>query len=292
MLWNAYMSWLWNKIIEAEWNIAIADLGDGCRPVNLRWMRHTCRDRWFADPFLLQETPDSYIILAEEYLKAAKKGRICRLAVSKSDFCLQRVDTLLEAATHLSFPNYIVHEGEVYLYPESCASGRLTFYRLKDDGAEPAFEVPLPVVDPVILKAPKGFCLLGTLPQDANGGTLHIFCAPGLDGPYEEVQQVSLGDNTARRAGNVFEWEGRTIAPAQICNKHYGEGISLQEITFDAEGGLSVREVARMSARQITRRTGFHTFNAAGSKVIIDGYSYGSELIHDLYFKLRGLHNM
>ncbi len=38
--------------------------------------------------------------------------------------------------------------------------------------------------------------------------------------------------------------------------------------------------------------TGFHTYNVLGNKVVIDGYRYGSELIHDLYFDLRGLKYM
>ena len=38
--------------------------------------------------------------------------------------------------------------------------------------------------------------------------------------------------------------------------------------------------------------TGFHTYNVWENMVVIDGYKYGSEIIHDLYFKLRGLKKM
>ena len=51
-------------------------------------------------------------------------------------------------------------------------------------------------------------------------------------------------------------------------------------------------EIKRLKAKQITKMTGFHTYNTFGKKVIIDGYSYGNEFIHDIYFDIRGLKNM
>ena len=85
---------------------------------------------------------------------------------------------------------------------------------------------------------------------------------------------------------------GKTIAPAQICNYHYGEGISVQEIIFVEDGLLHVKEIRRFEAKEVTKMTGFHTYNVFGEKVVIDGYRYGNEFIHDTYFKIRGLNNM
>ncbi len=287
------MSWFRDNIIEANWNIAIADLGSDLIPVNPRWMRHSYRDRWFADPFILDEDQDTYTILAEEYLKADGRGRICRLTVDKKYCRLVYNQTLLDIDSHLSFPNYILEGDEVYVYPENCSSGRLTIYRLTSSSLEPWAEIPFPAVDPVIFRQPQGggVCLLSTLPDDSNGKDLHIFTAAELAGPYEEIKTISFADNTARRAGGVFQWKGHLIAPAQICNKRYGEGISLQKVIFAAGKTPDLVEMTRMNARTAIQMTGFHTFNVKGDKVVIDGYKFASEFIHDSYFRIRGFKN-
>lgn len=287
------MSWFRDNIIEANWNIAIAGLGSDLVPVNPRWMKHSYRDRWFADPFILDEDQGTYTILAEEYMKKTARGRICCLTVTKRDCRLVYNQPLLDLDSHLSFPNYIEYGGEVYLYPENCASGKLTFYRLTAAGPEPCAEMPVPVVDPVVFRHPQGsgFYLFGTLPGDANGKDLHVFSAPELTGPYQELKTISFGDNTARRAGALFQRNGLLIAPAQICNKRYGEGISLQKVIFAAEKTPDLVEMTRMNARTAIQMTGFHTFNVKGDKVVIDGYKFASDFIHDTYFRIRGFKN-
>ena len=282
----------WNKIIQATYNIAIADIGEDMTPVNIRWMKHGYKDRWFADPFVLEETPNTFEILAEEYLRNTGLGRICKLTVNKKDCKLLQNDTLLDIKSHLSFPNIVIDGGETFVYPENSAAGHLTFYRLSEHDFDQVATIPLPIIDPVLMQNNDDYYLLGTLPKDANGNMLHVYKSNHLFGSYEEIQQISFGDNVARRAGNVFKWMEKTITPAQICNYHYGEGISFQEIIFVEDGLLQVKEIKRLEAKEVTKMTGFHTYNVLGNKVVIDGYRYGNEFIHDTYFKIRGLKNM
>lgn len=284
----------WGKIINANWDIAIADIGGDLSPVNIRWVKHDYRDRWFADPFLLEETSDTFVILAEEFMQNSGLGRICMLLVDKKDCRVIQNETLLELDTHTSFPNVFNHDGKTYVFPENNASGQLKFYQMIDNRLERKTVISLPLIDPVIYNVSDGVILLGTLPEDnnGNGNVLHVYKSDQPFGTYTEVQQISFKDNIARRAGNIFDWRGKLIAPAQVCNKHYGEGISLQELKFSEDGSLSMEEIKRLEAKQITKMTGFHTYNVLGNKVVIDGYHYGSELIHDLYFDLRGLKYM
>lgn len=283
----------WNKIIQATWNIAIAEIGEDLTPVNIIWMKHNYLDRWFADPFFLEETIDRYIILAEEYMLNNNKGRICKLTVDKKECKLVCNETLLDRETHLSFPNICYNEkSEVFMYPENNASGHLTIYRLTEQGPVQRMIIPIPMIDPVFIKKDDGLILLGTLPEDANNNVLHIYKSSHLMDSFEEIQRITFSDNIARRAGNVFVWNGKLIAPGQVCNKHYGEGISLQEIRFADNGSLSMKEIKRLDAKQVTKMTGFHTYNVRGNLIVMDGYHYGNEFIHDIYFKLRGLKNM
>lgn len=283
----------WNKIIQATWNIAIAEMREDLTPVNIKWVKHNYSDRWFADPFFLDVTPDYYVVLAEELMLSNNKGRICKLFIEKKECELIHNETLLDIETHLSFPNYFTNkEKETFIYPENNASGHLTIYRLSEQGPVPSTIIPIPLIDPVLLKRDDGVLLLGTLPEDANDNILHIYKSSRQMDEFEEIQRITFSDNIARRAGNVFEWNGKIIAPGQICNKHYGEGISLQEVTSANDGSLVIHEIKRLEAKKVTKMTGFHTYNVMGKAIVMDGYHYGNEFIHDLYFKLRGLKNM
>lgn len=283
----------WNKIIQATWNIAIAEMGEDLTPINIKWMKHNYSDRWFADPFFLEETSEYYVVLAEELLRSNNKGRICKLTIEKKECELIHNETLLDLETHLSFPNIFINsESESFIYPENNASGHLTIYRLFERGPVSSTIIPIPLIDPVLLKRDDGVLLLGTLPEDANDNILHIYQSSSQMDSFKEIQRITFSDHIARRAGNVFEWNGKIIAPGQVCNKHYGEGISLQEITFANNGSLVMREIKRLEAKKVTKMTGFHTYNVMGNAIVMDGYRYGNEFIHDLYFKLRGLKNM
>jgi hypothetical protein len=36
-------------------------------PMKVNWMKHSYKDRWFADPFILDVTDDEIIVLVEEW---------------------------------------------------------------------------------------------------------------------------------------------------------------------------------------------------------------------------------
>ena len=68
------------------------------------WMKHRYHDRFFADPFLLEEDDNSLYILAEEYLFSEGKGRIVKLCVAKGTKELISNERLIETEYHLSYP--------------------------------------------------------------------------------------------------------------------------------------------------------------------------------------------
>ena len=72
--------------------------------ISVNWMKHSYKDRWFADPFILYITDEYYIVLAEEWYDPINKGRISKLVVDRHDFKLKEIKTILELDNHLSFP--------------------------------------------------------------------------------------------------------------------------------------------------------------------------------------------
>ena len=274
------------KYVYRDWNIGIADIADNLDPKNIKWMRHTYSDRWFADPFIISDTNDCYIILVEEYLHATGRGRIARLYVSKSDCELIENETILDLPTHLSFPNYFIYEGTTYLYPENASAGCTKYYKY---GSSLEFQEILtaePLADAVIFENNGEFYILATRGENCNGNELYVFRSDNPLKGYKEIQKIVFSDNIARRAGNIFSYNGRLVSPAQVNNKDYGEDLSLQYLDIDS-GVVSLSEFRRLKPLSGRYPDGFHTFNVYKNKVVVDGYRYRSHLLHKLYVKLR-----
>lgn len=275
------------KYVYQDWNIAIAERNDDLSLKNIRWMKHSYNDRWFADPFIIDDTEDDYIILVEEYMHTTRLGRLARLTVSKKDCALLKNETILDMKTHLSFPNPIMVNGDIYIYPENGASGNTKYYAY---GKELKLEGVLsehPLADATITKIKGQYYIFATLGEECNGNNLRVYKSNAPLSGYTECQQIRFHDNTARRAGNVFEWNGQLISPAQVCNNDYGEGVSLQ-VLEENDGQTSLKEIKRMMPPTKDYPEGFHTYNVyKDNVVVIDGYRYGSKFLHNLYFKIR-----
>ncbi len=275
------------KFVHQQWNIAIAERSSDLRLTNIHWVQHSYLDRWFADPFIISESSESYTVLVEEFMRDTKKGRIARLTISKSDYRILANETILDLSTHLSFPNPISVDGILYVCPENGNSGKTYYYEYGKVLRNSQELSPLPLADAVIFKYGSTYYLLYTIGKDCNGNVLHVACSDTPLGNYMHCQEIVFSDNIARRAGNVFELEGRLISPAQVCNNEYGEGVSLQEIIF-ADGRFVLNEIKRIFPPSSLYSKGFHTYNVwQNDIVVIDGYKYGCNFIHNFYWYIR-----
>lgn len=97
--------------------------------LDIHWMKHGYKDRWFADPYLLEVTDTRIVLLVEEFCYKLRKGRIARLVVSRPSYELEDMKIVLELPTHLSFPVIYEKGGEVYVMPENSKSGGISLYR-------------------------------------------------------------------------------------------------------------------------------------------------------------------
>lgn len=86
------------------------------------------KDRWYADPFILDVTDNHILLLVEDYAYTTKKGIITLLKIDRQSFSIIERKEILELPTHLSFPNIIRCDGKIYIYPESARSGKLDVY--------------------------------------------------------------------------------------------------------------------------------------------------------------------
>ncbi len=120
-----------NYLRRYKWDIGIASKEEGHSYDNEKWDFHIVKapkDRWFADPFLLDVTDEEIIILAEEYEHKLAKGRLAKLIIDKKSYKLKSYKIILELPTHLSFPIYYRKDDKIYIYPENSESGKCTLY--------------------------------------------------------------------------------------------------------------------------------------------------------------------
>lgn len=210
---------LYRSIMQGVWNIGFVEntldgVIDG-EPLKIRWMEHECRDRWFADPFILDVTDDKIYVLVEEYYYPHKRGRLAMLTVDKASNKLLKVDTILELDSHLSFPAIIRRVGKILVYPENFKGGGLKLYDL--DLEKPALVNARPISDALLTDAiyTELFSkkqIYSTEIPNPNGSTLGVYETDGA-GKYVKVKEYHFPEKIARNAGDWFEYKGKKIPP-------------------------------------------------------------------------------
>lgn len=284
-----------------RWTVGIADYDENAiltpgSKLNVHWVKHSIKDSWFADPFILSETEDFIYLLVEQVFYSNNKGIISRLKIGKRGWELLAIEPIIEISTHLSFPAYFRKNGKVYIYPENTKTGKLTLYEYDESSgkAVPIRDISLsPLADAVIWQMGDKKVILATKAPNDNGRVLeaHPFyetVSPEKEGPMESI---SFPERIARNAGIPFEIDGRFFRPAQNCERRYGECVIIQEV-IQSEVGLHFNEVNRFYSPLPSYKVAFHTFNVFEKKYIAvdaEGMRYGrlAQFLYLLREKLR-----
>lgn len=282
---------------EFKWTIGIADFNpntilDSKGRLKIHWIKHNSKDSWFADPFILSVTEEHIYILVEEFIYSRNKGRISRLKVNRHNWKLEKIESVIDILTHLSFPIYYRENGKVYIYPESTKTRKLTLYEYNESTGEaiPIRDLSMaPLADAVIWQLREKRVIAATTAPNDNGKVLDIYPfreeAPlEREGP---VERILFPERIARNAGMPFEIQGRLFRPAQNCARRYGECVLIQEL-IESDNGLKFKEVNRFYSPLLNYKVAFHTFNVFDNKYVAvdaEGMRYG--FIAQLLFFIR-----
>lgn len=247
--------------------------------IHFHWMRHHIRGSWFADPFVLEVTDNEIILLAEEFVIKEWKGRISKLFVDKNTYQLNRHEVVLDLPYHLSFPIIRRDDNNVYIYPESLASGTLNEYKLSLHGADINHSRVIcraSIVDAVIAQFQGISFIFATSLPSLNGNKLDIFKIG--DGQINKLQTVTFEENIARNAGDLFTFQGKTYRPAQECNQQYGQAVVIQEMNM-GKNGFTFKDVRRIYTSHPILNRGTHTFNIYKDVIVTDTWGDNHEWI-------------
>ena len=226
-------------IKKTKYNIGFID-GDiesviNGKPIKVKWLKHHYKDRWFADPFILDITDTDIIVLVEEWYDPIKRGRISKLTIDKSTFELKNLKIMIDSGSHLSFPAINRKSDGIYIHPENSAKNCLEEYKydtITDSFTKTAILSDCPLTDSVYCNFFGDDLMFSTKLPDANGKELGIYKWEKSCKKFVIKEYYTFKDNISRMAGNLFEYKGKIYRPAQVCIKSYGDAVSIQEVSY------------------------------------------------------------
>lgn len=246
---------------------------DGIGIGDIIWLKHNYRDRFFADPFLLDSDEENYYVLCEEFLFFEEIGRITLLTVDRKTYTLKDRRVVIKEPTHLSFPCCTFRGYEVT--PESSASGRCVRYTLEKGSLKVIKREVLaqtPMIDQVFYEDPEGSWIYACGKRNPLSD-LYVY-KRNESGTYTVFQQEPvLSDiGRARSAGAFFTWRGKLYRPVQDSNGRYGKQTVIMEMTKAGKDGYEAKEhIVLNSFDNPPFNCSMHTFNVYDDCIITDG---------------------
>lgn len=275
------MKKIYKLLVRQKWQIGFilggydAVLNDG--KLKITWVKSPYKDRWFADPFILDVTSDEIILLVEEFPYSTMKGVISKLTISRHTYQIVERKTILELDTHLSFPNIYRLGDRIYIYPENCRSGKLDIYEYsqKDDSLILVQTICNDVVWDSCITDYFGKPLLFTARK--NDYFLDIYSWDDEKKLFTNPKSIEFKSKTARMAGQLFEYNGEIYYPSQNCTSRYGQAVDIRKIKYDSlNNKFDFEFVKEITSTHATLREGLHTLNEYKGIVVVDviGYEY------------------
>jgi hypothetical protein len=252
-----------------QWCVAVRPRISGPGAFDLKdfYVLKPSRDRFYADPFVVERGGRSYLFF-EELIFAQRRGTINCIEFNDEGF-LGSPSIVLEAKHHLSYPFLFEWEGQTYMLPESHASGRIELYR--------AVEFPLRweyagslmdnvwAVDSTIFQHQGRFWMFsgGVKKNGKPDSELYLFHADTPLGPWiaHPHNPIVSDISRARPAGQVFSHEGVLIRPGQDSSHGYGGAIALNRIDLLTPEEYHETPIRTLGPEWFPAATGTHTLN-------------------------------
>lgn len=242
---------------------------------DLHYIKNPYKNKWFADPFIIEEDDIYLHLLVEEYDYEIQRGRLAHLIVDKTEDIIIECKIVLSSDTHLSFPAIYHFQGEIYVHPENSESGASYMYRydrVKDELVNPIKIIDQPLTDAIINCTNGRYEMFSTVMPNPNGKVLSRYVSDSLFGPYRKIDDIYMSSAYARMGGYFYKLGDKTLRVAQNCNGAYGKGI----LFIDED-----KIIGYLTSKN-WKYAGIHTFNTLGNRVVLDLKKYDFPLIYKL----------
>ncbi|MDH3708578.1 MAG: hypothetical protein OER04_01755 [Cyclobacteriaceae bacterium] len=238
------------------------------------------KNRFWADPFIYQKDQEYYIFLEESLMGKQKKGFISVMTMDQlGNF--NEPQKIIEQPYHMSYPFLFEWQDELYMLPESNASGTIQLYKCQEFPHKWEFHKNLMkeilAVDSTLLFHQNKWWLFANISENPGSSTWDELFLFSADSPLSDhwrphpLNPLVSDLRGARPAGGIIQRDGKIYRPAQNCAVRYGYGLKMYEIVTLSETDYKEVEVASYEPLWDPQIRGFHTINREGKLTLIDG---------------------
>jgi hypothetical protein len=236
------------------------------------------KDRFWADPFVINRNGKYYIFI-EELIYKENKGYICLMEMDEGGNYSEPVK-VLEQNYHLSYPFLIEDHGELYMIPESKQNNTIELYKCTNFPLEWKLEKVLmsnvQAVDATILYKDNKywlFCNITKSPGPSAQDELYLFYSDKLISDTWKSHPLNpiVSDFTkSRPAGNFFNYKNKLYRPSQNSLKHYGYGMKINQVIELTETTYEEKVIDSIYPEWDDHIIATHTLNSTTNLTIID----------------------
>jgi len=263
-------------LFREQWSIVVQAKANMLRSGHGVTILRPPRDRFYADPFLIERNGRSYLFF-EDYRFSSQKGLISCCVVDSEGNC-SKPRAVLECKYHLSYPFLFTWQGEIYMIPETRDNGTIEMYRASDFPYSWAREAVLMsdilAADSTLLYYHEKWWLFtaGVLDHISPDKTLFLFFSDSPLGPWTAHPKNPVVSDIchARPAGCLYFDSGQLIRPGQDCSRGYGYAVQLHRVDALSETEYQETLLARVTPDRVPRSRGIHTFNQNAEYRVLD----------------------
>jgi len=237
------------------------------------------KDRFWADPFIIEENNKYYVFVEELEYKDAK-GYISVMEIKEENSTHVKTQKILEKTYHLSYPFIFKLNGIYYMIPETIGNRTIELYQCEEFPYKWRFWGNLMenviAADTTITFYNGKYWMFTNIEREQSilaNEELHIFYSDDLLSnrwtPHG-ANPVIVDVKTARPAGNIFEYEGSLYRPSQDCSKRYGWAICINKILKLNENEYIEENVTHFPPKWEKEVLATHTFNKQKKLSVID----------------------
>lgn len=249
-------------------------LAAACTMTDLSWLAAPA-GHYYSDPFAVVHLGRCYLFV-EDFDIAANKGRIACLELDHGT-AAGPAQIVLERPYHLSYPQVLVHGGEIFMIPESGYNHSVEIYRAVSFPARWELIRVLfrgPAFDTTLLQHAGLFWFLVTLSDGRNPQRIELvlFYSSDLLGEWtlHPASPISKDIRVSRCAGSPFLDAGSWIRPAQDGSVTYGGALRFQRIVQIDRLRYVEEAAGSVAGDMIPGATGVHTYNRVGDLEVVD----------------------
>lgn len=255
LIWGLLKCWwrigsetLGRVLREEKWRLYVAPLEEGAgTPVGSDLGKALCmeapRDSYWADPFPI-ERDGRQCVFFEEFPYATRKGiiSVADYEVRGDDVVVGPAQTVIEQATHMSYPFLFEMGDDLYMIPETSAEHTIGLWKCT---AFPGswhkvrnLMEGVSATDTTLVHHKGRWWMFTNIDRSGLGdhcSELHVFHSDDpLAGEWtaHAMNPVVRDSRSARMAGPLtWSRHDGLIRPAQVNDHYYGHAVSLQRVT-------------------------------------------------------------